>query len=88
MPNSTPAGGLFTLNWIDLAESIATAVFVAILIALSAIVTQPSFDVFNVDWTSVVHNMVNIGVVTAVGVLAKNFASDNAGKLFGRLLVG
>lgn len=82
MPSQTNT--LFTVNWLSLVESIATAIFTAILVALGAVVMAPNFDLFAVNWIVVGHTMLNVAVVTACGVLLRNFVTDQNGKMFGR----
>lgn len=75
--------GVFKLGVPEVVDSITTAVFVAVVVALAGLVSTPGFDLFTADWVGILHNVVNIGFVAFVGQLGNNFASDNSGKVFG-----
>lgn len=82
---------LFTLKSNDWVKGLITAVLgsviVAVTTAFGAIVTQPGFDVFTVDWGDVLHNMINLmivgGYAAITGYLGKNFLTDSKGDVLG-----
>lgn len=73
------------LNRNDFLKAAVTAAFAGVVIALAGIVTQPNFDLFTVDWASVLKTAVNAGFAAFVGYLGKNLVTDSQGKMFGRL---
>lgn len=75
--------GIFTLDWASLAEAVITAVAMAVFVAIYGIVTAPGFDVLAVNWASVGHQMLNLGIVAAFISLGKDFLSTNTGSLLG-----
>lgn len=77
--------GIFKLGVPEVVDSITTAIFVAVVVALGGVVQTPGFDLFAADWGSILHNVVNVGFIALIGQLANNFASDNSGKVFGVL---
>ena len=75
--------GIFKLNWVSVGDAVLYAVVVALLTAAIAIVQAPNFDVLSMDWAHVVHNMLNIAVITAVLTLGKEILSTNSGRFLG-----
>lgn len=76
---------LFKLGSNDIIKSIITAVFAAVVVAIGGIVTQPGFDVFTVDWASVLKLVVNVSISVLLGDISRRFMTDDNGKLLGRI---
>ncbi len=75
------ANGLFKLYANDYVKGLATAIFASVIIALYDLTVQTGFDFFKVDWTILLHNMVNAGGITLVSYLARNFLTTNKGSV-------
>lgn len=75
--------GLLTLNWKNVLDAIATAVFVAVVIGLAGIVQQPGFDLFTANWPQILSSMLNFGFIALIGSLVKNLATTNNGNVLG-----
>lgn len=75
--------GKLTQN--DVIKSAALAVFSSLVVTLGAIVTQPNFDAFTVDWGATFHLIVNVSISAFVGDLMRRFSTDQNGKLFGKI---
>lgn len=69
----------------DFAKGVTTAVFVAVIVAIVDIVQQPGFDLFSVDWGSLIKVILNTAIVIFFAYLAKNYMSDESGKVFGKI---
>lgn len=75
---------MFTLTWGDLWRGIVMAVLgpvmVAALASLSAVIQEPGFNIFAVDWVMTFKNVANVAVVAAYisgsSYLLKNFLTD------------
>lgn len=76
---------MFSLNVRDLIKGVATSVFVAVIFALYTLTQQPGFDIFAVDWGTTLHTIANLGLITFIGYIGKNFVSTPDGKVFGRI---
>lgn len=76
---------LFNLGSADVYKGLVTALFVAVIVAFGGIVQQPGFDLFSMDWGSMLHTMVNTAFVTFMAYLAKNLLSDQNGKVLGKI---
>lgn len=82
---------LFTLNSSDFIKGVTTAVLAGLVLAvgtvLHGVIIAPGFDIFSIDWSSVLHDMVNAAIVGAeggfAGYIAKNFLSDENGAVLG-----
>ncbi len=79
---SSDIGKLQISDWV---KSALSAVFAAIVVAIGGVVSQPNFDLFTVDWVSLIHLIVNVGVATFLGDISRRLASDKEGKLFGKI---
>jgi hypothetical protein len=44
-------------------------------------VQQPGFDLFSVDWGSLIKVMLDTAIVTFFAYLAKNYMSDKSGNI-------
>ena len=75
--------GIFQTNWVSVGESVATAIFYAVLAGVASIALTKGFDVFATDWVMVGHNMLNVGVIAGVTTFANDFLSTNAGSFLG-----
>ena len=75
--------GIFTTNWAGIGESLLAAVVLAVLAAFGQIVLVGNFDVFTANWASIGHTMVNVGFISGVGFLVKDFLSTNTGSFLG-----
>jgi len=73
------------INSKDVIRGIATAIFAAVFISLYQIVTAPGFDLFTVDWHSVVQVSLNAAVAAFIGYIVKNLLTDSQGKFLGRI---
>ena len=69
----------------DLIKSIITSVFAGVIVAIAGIVSQPGFDLFMVDWGSLVHLIINVSVSAFVADIARRYATDSNGKLLGKI---
>lgn len=76
---------MFSLNFRDILKGAVTAVFAGGVVALYTVVTAPSFDLFSVDWNTVIHTIINASTAAFVGYIGKNFLSDGSGKVFGKI---
>lgn len=76
---------MFRLGQIDFVKSALSAVFAALIVALGGIAAQPGFDLFAVDWHSVINLIINVSISTFLGDLSRRFATDKDGKLFGKI---
>ncbi len=75
---------IFSLNSNDFIRSAFTAVFAAVVVALGGIVSQPGFDVFAVDWHHVLNLVLNVGISTFIGDVARRLATDKDGAVLGK----
>ena len=76
---------LFKLNGRDFLDVVITSIFVAVVIAIGGLVQSPGFSIFTTDWSSILRTALNVSFVTLIGSLAKKFASDDKGRLMGKL---
>jgi hypothetical protein len=74
-----------SLGYGDFAKGVITAVFVAVIVAIGGIVEQPGFELFSVDWGSLIKVILNTAIVTFFAYLAKNYMRDESGKVFGKI---
>lgn len=72
---------LWNLGSRDLIMSLVVAVFTPIVVTLADAMRVPGFDFMNYDWGS----LLALGVGAGLAYLAKNFASDSKGRLFGTI---
>jgi hypothetical protein len=70
---------LFTLGSNDYAKGLVVAVLAAVFTWLAQVVGAPGFDFATIQWSEVVR----IAGVAALAYLAKNFATDDDGKVLG-----
>lgn len=83
--NKTILSELGSLTKNDFIKSAITSVFAAIVVAVAGIVSQPGFDLFHVDLTSVVHVAINVAVATFFADLVRRLGTDSSGKLLGKV---
>ncbi len=76
---------MFSLNWGDFVKGLVTAIISAVIVTLYGVISVSGFDFFSADWNVILHNVVNVGVVTFVSYMVKNFVTDNQGKVAGVL---
>ena len=82
---------MYRLDVRDVLRGIATAIVAAVLLAVGtvihAVITAPGFDIANVEWMALLHQIINTSIIAAEGALAgylgKNFLSDENGAIFG-----
>ncbi len=77
--------GMWTLNLKDFAKGCMMAVFIGILLPIAAMIQTPEFNIFTVNWHSVLIFAINGAVVGFVGYMLKNLTSDSQGKVFGKI---
>ncbi len=76
---------MYKLKMNDVWKGAVTAVFAGVVIAFAGVVGQPNFDLFTVDWNSILHTATNAAFAAFVAYLGKNFISDSNGKVFGKI---
>lgn len=69
----------------DFVKGAVTAVFAGFFVSIYSIVSVPDFNLFTVDWQSVLSTAFNAGVSAFVAYLAKNYFTDSSGKFMGRI---
>ena len=77
--------GLLKVNINDLVHAATSAVAAAVVIGLGSIVSQPNFDVFALDWGTVLHSCVNWGVAAFVGSIVKSLGTTTEGNFLGAI---
>lgn len=80
-PMNTIYSQLFSLNLKDVAKAVAIAVFAAFLGVLQQAVTAHGFDFGAYDWAGIL----TVSWQAGAAYLAKNFLSDENGKIFGKI---
>lgn len=69
--------------------AIGAAIFTSVIAVLDSVINTPNFDVFAVDWGTVLHMVINVAIVSGfggfTGYLGKNFLSDSNGAVFGSI---
>lgn len=81
----TTSSGMFRLNLSDFQKALVMAVFVGILMPVAAVVQAPGFDVLHANWLAIGDIALTGAVTGFIGYLAKNFLSDSAGAVFGKI---
>lgn len=76
---------LFTLNPHDLIKGAITFVFSGVITVVYGVVSTPGFDVFAADWNSILHLALTAAVASFIAYIAKNFLSDDQGKVLGSI---
>ncbi len=76
---------MFKLNLKDVGHSAINAVIAAIVIGLAGVVSKSGFDIFNTDWTPIIHQTINWAFAAFIGSIGKTFVSDDDGKVFGKI---
>ena len=72
---------LFRLNSNDFLRGAVTAVCAAIFMTVASVVGQPGFDLFTLDYASLLNTAINAGVAAFVGYLSKNLLTGSDGKI-------
>jgi len=75
--------GLFSTSWATLGDAVLTAIAAAIIVAFYGDVTTVGFSVTTANWAVIGTQMLNLGVVAGVTILAKDLLSTNSGSLLG-----
>ena len=75
--------GLLKTDWATVGDALLTGVVMAVLAALYGVVTTTGFDVLTADWGTILGQMLNIGFISAITILAKDLLSTNNGSLLG-----
>ena len=75
--------GIFTIKWSQVGDAVLTGIAGAVLTALYGVVTTTGFNVVTAPWATIGTNMLNIGIIAAVTVLANNLLSTSSGSLLG-----
>lgn len=76
---------LYNLQSKDFINGAITAVFAAIFLALSGLISQNGFDLFSADWSEIGKIALNAGVAGFVGYIGRKFFTDQNGKLLGKI---
>lgn len=76
---------IFKLNQSDFVKGAITAVISAVVVALGSVVSAPDFNVFSVDWASVLNLAIKVAGSAFIGYISKNFFSDGEGKFVGKV---
>ena len=79
---NTPMG---TINYQDAIKSALTAAIASVALVIYNLVAGEAFDLFAVDWITVLKTIVNTGIAAFVGDIGRRIFTDQNGKLFGRL---
>ncbi len=82
---------MFKLSWGDVWRGIVMAVTapvaVTVISVVGAVINAPSFDVFSVDWGTLLHNLTNTSIVVGwgagTGYILKNLLTDANGNVLG-----
>jgi len=78
----------YSLNVKDVIRGLFVALFGGIVLPVLAIIQTPGFDIFSANWGAILTVAINGGVAAFIGYIAKNFISDEKGRVitpFGRL---
>lgn len=76
---------IFTLNKKDFINGLVVAVLGAVCGVLYGVLQQPGFNVISADWGSILSQMLQVAVSSFLGYIAKNFMSDENGKVLGKI---
>lgn len=72
---------LFRLGQSDFTKGLVITIIVAVLTSLLQIINAPGFDYTNFDYNLII----KMAVVSGISYLIKNFASDEDGKILGKI---
>lgn len=72
---------MFKLNAKDFAKGAVVAIVTAVIVFLGQRVNVPGFDFLTFDWSS----LISVAVSAFLAYLAKNYFSDDQGKVFGKI---
>jgi hypothetical protein len=73
--------GIFKANLMAVVDAVLSAILVAAVGVVVAVVTSKNFDIFNADWVTIGKSVVNASVFAGVVVLGKNILSTDSGSL-------
>lgn len=79
---------IFNLNLGDIRRGIIVALFTGLVLFIAPVLlvlAAPGFDVYQVDWTSLLHTAINSGIAGFAGYIIKNLFTDSSGKFLGIL---
>lgn len=74
---------LFSVDRKEVLKGAISAVVASVVVGLASIVSQQGFDVFAVEWSPVLHSMLNWAFAGFVGSLGRNFGTTSDGKFLG-----
>ena len=70
---------LFALNLSDVGKAVLVAFLVAVIGGIQQALVGHGLDILNYNWGEIL----NLGFISALGYLSKNFLSDNQGSFLG-----
>lgn len=73
--------GILKLRQNDVVKGVAVAIFSAIFAVLLGVVNSPGFDLFHLDWSGLLTQVLNVSVAAFFGYLGKNFFSTDKGSV-------
>lgn len=74
---------LFSLNSKEVLNGAVNAVVAAVIVGLYGIVSKDGFDLFSVEWSPVLHMMINWAFAGFIGSVGKSFLTNGEGKVLG-----
>lgn len=77
----------FTISGKDAINAAVNAVVAGVVIGLAGVVTKEGFDVFTVQWSGVLHQMINWAFAAFVGSLGKSLLTTKQGNVLGMIAV-
>ena len=75
--------GIGKLSLADLSHAAVNAVIAGVIFSLASVVGQSGFDVFTVDYSAVLHTVINAAFIAFVTSLGRAFGSTSDGKFLG-----
>lgn len=81
--NNIDVSKLFNVNSKELINGAVNAVVAAVVVGLYGIVSKDGFDLFSVDWSPVLHSMLNWAFAGFIGSVGKSFMTTSSGKVLG-----
>lgn len=72
---------MFQLNGKDFAKGAAVAVLAAVFTQLSVLLSDPSFAFTSLNW----EDIGRVAIAAFVAYIAKNYFSNDSGKVFGKI---
>ena len=68
------------LNKHDFTKGLITAVFASVFTVFYSVTQAPDFDLFSIDWSQVIANVVNVAVITFMSYMGKNLLTNSDGQ--------